>query len=269
MSEPRNAYTDPNSGLRFYRWEGEPYLSVTSVRRLVGMAHNLHNWTLSKVIERALDQRDVLDSILARPAKPRERVRDANVLKEAKSFLRAAATEERDAAGDRGTRVHEAIETGLAPSELDDEARPYYEQYLAFRSQKKYESIYPEAQVFNKLGYAGSIDDLGRMGGDTWMLDYKTSKGVYLDHAVQIIAYAMGDLIGEDEVVNTEATDFLKGIDKMGVLHLAPDHWELIEIRPSKELFAAFVGSLTFALFLYRNDENIEGLIANTERGSA
>ena len=34
---PRNAHTDPESGLRFYRWQSRDLPSATSVRRMAGL----------------------------------------------------------------------------------------------------------------------------------------------------------------------------------------------------------------------------------------
>ena len=33
---PKNARTDPNTGLRFYTWQGVEYPSVTTIRRMAG-----------------------------------------------------------------------------------------------------------------------------------------------------------------------------------------------------------------------------------------
>jgi len=270
MAEPPNAFTDPDSGLRFYQWGKEKYLSVTSVRRLVGMAHPLHQYALTKVIERAINERAEVDAILARDRKPRERNLEANVLAEAMSFMRAAATIERDQAGERGTAVHEAVDAGISPDDIEDEEiRSYVTQFYGFVKQTGAQTLASERQVFHSLGYAGSFDRIFLHRGRRLMTDIKTSKGIYLDHAVQLVAYSMAQWVGENDVVDNAMTELLRNLDGMAILHLGPTSWELVEIAPTPELWAAFVGSLTFALFLHRNNESIEGLITESISGSA
>ena len=94
---PKNATTDPETGLRYYDWKGRKLPSSTSLRRMAGLPFRLHQWTISKVVERAVLENQILAPMLDRPASPRERVRDKNVAKEASRWLRSAATEERDA----------------------------------------------------------------------------------------------------------------------------------------------------------------------------
>jgi len=79
----------------------------------------------------------------------------------------------------------------------------------------------------------------------------------------------MAQWVGENDVVDTALTELLRNLDGMAILHLGPTSWELVEIAPTPELWAAFVGSLTFALFLHRNNESIEGLITESISGSA
>jgi len=55
-SGPRNARTDPESGLRYYMWEGKEYPSVTSARNLAGMPHKLAQWRTNQVIDKTLNE---------------------------------------------------------------------------------------------------------------------------------------------------------------------------------------------------------------------
>lgn len=271
----RNAQTDPDTGLRFYTWEGKDYPSVTSIRRLVGMPFTLHNWVLSQVVDRAVFESPELVKMLTRDKRPRERALIQNRIKEAKAWLRSAATEERDKAGDRGTRAHEAIAADLPLEACDDEVRPYVRQWQDFVETTEAQTIWAERQVWNLThGYAGTADRLifipdwnGRPR--RLLTDLKTSKGIYLDHALQVIAYSLGDFVGEDDVVDEVATQQLHAADGMAILHLQPDEWELVEIRASDVLFSAFVASLIFANFLWANDNVVDNLIADRWIGMA
>ncbi len=73
QSGPRNARTD-ESGLRFYTWQGRELPSVTTVRRMAGVPHRLHQWAISQVVKRATANVWTLVKMLTRKRRPRERV---------------------------------------------------------------------------------------------------------------------------------------------------------------------------------------------------
>lgn len=57
--------------------------------------------------------------------------------------------------------------------------------------QKKYDDfkvLEAECSLFGE-DYAGTVDLLARMGGETWLIDFKTSKYIYPSHKVQVTAY--------------------------------------------------------------------------------
>jgi hypothetical protein len=269
MSGPVNARTDPETGLRTYLWQGIEVPSVTSIRRVVGMPFDLHNWALSQVIDRAVTGHDVVEAMLNRPAKPRERVRDKNVVRETRTWLRAAATEQRDRAGDRGTRIHDAISIDLPLAECDSDVRPYVAQWRHFMTTRHVTVVWAERQIWNlTLGYAGTADALlGFPDGHTAVVDYKSSSGVYIDHAVQLAGYAMAEFVGENDVRDEVATAQLKNAQHMGVLHLGPTFWEYVEIRATPALLAGFAGSLAFARFLNDHRNSIDPLVVSRISG--
>jgi hypothetical protein len=119
-SGPRNARTDPETGLRSYFWLGRWVPSVTSLRSMAGMPHNLHRWHVRKICDRATAEYAQLGRLLTREKRKRERVLEENRLKEARAWLRAAPEEERQYKALRGTAVHAAAEQGLAPDEVRD-----------------------------------------------------------------------------------------------------------------------------------------------------
>lgn len=266
-----NARTDPDTGLRLYSWAGkDDYISVTSVRKLLGMPHPLHNWVLTQVVDRAVDELETLEAMLTRdPTSSREKLVEANRIKETKSWLRSAATEKRDKAADRGIGVHEAIALGLSPDDpsLTPDVVPYMWQWVYAKRELGITVHYSERQIWSLKGYAGTIDllvTIAALANRKFLLDTKTSAGVYIDHAVQLVAYAASDWIGENDIVDQVATDMLHTVDGMGVLHLGPDKWELVEIEPSAKLFAAFDGSLIYARFMLEHHEAIDSLIRQT-----
>lgn len=120
VSGPQNARTDPETGLRWYTWEGREIPSVTSSRSMAGMPHNLHRWHVRLICDRATLQYEELGRLLTREKRPRERALEENRLKEARAYLRAAPEEIREYKALRGTAVHEAADQKLQPDQVRD-----------------------------------------------------------------------------------------------------------------------------------------------------
>lgn len=250
-SGPRNSRTDPESGLRYYTWEGRQLPSVTTVRRLAGIPHGLHQWTITQVIRKAVENPWTLVKMLTRKRRPRERVLEKNRRDEAAKWLRKAATEERDLAADLGTRVHDAAATGLDPGTVPDDVRPRLLQFRAWLAAAQPEILATEFQVWNlTVGYAGTADLLVRLrDGSICLIDLKTGKSTFAEHALQLIAYRRAEWVGNDNVVNPQLTELLRAAGRMAVLHLADDHWEFRALRDDEETWIAFRGLLRFAVW--------------------
>lgn len=240
---PRNAHTDPESGLRFYRWRGRDLPSVTSVRRMAGLPHGLHQWSINQVISHALDN---LADIVARISDPAQ-------LAVVRHELRAAATAERDRAAALGTAVHDAAAAGRPLTEVPAEVAPRLRQYLDWLATSGAEVLGSEFQCWNlTLGYAGTADLLVRFrDGSIWLIDIKTGKGVYAEYALQLIAYARAEFVGEDDVVDARLTELLHAASGIAVLHLADVGWEFRAIRRDAPTWDAFRGLLAFAVWMH------------------
>lgn len=269
-SGPKNATTDPDTGLRYYTWKGKRLPSASSLRKMAGLSFQLHNWAISKVVARAVEQRDILNQMMDRPARKRERVRDKNVRLETSRWLRSAATEERDAAAELGNLVHAAALMGAVAEDVDEDTAQYLRQYQSFLDDSKVEVIAVEKQVFNlDLGYAGTFDLLARFpNGDVYVIDIKTSSGTYVDHALQLVGYAMAEFVGEDDVVDERLTPLLLGATGMALLHLRPDGWTFQRIEITPALFTAFRGLLTFATFMWTH-QSIDAVVRAQKQGAA
>ena len=112
--------------------------------------------------------------------------------------------------------------------------------------------------MFNlTLGYAGSLDlvgefmedlpDYGIKAGERHVVDLKTGKGIYNDHALQLAMYFGAEFVGgfdpfdDKDVQYPDQTDVLQTVSSTGVLHLRPDSWEYVPIPVTDELAAAAV----------------------------
>lgn len=269
MTGPINAATDPDTGLRMYTWQQQVVPSVTSIRRLIGMPFNLHHWTVSKVIDRAISQHQMIDAMLNRERRKYERNREANIIREVSKHLRAAATDERDIAGEKGTAIHDAIALGLQPGQVDQAIFGYVAQYHDWLQTMNARILWQERQVWNlTYGYAGTADALVLLpDGRIICVDWKSSRGVYLDHAIQLIAYGMGEFVGENDVIDQQATDYLTQASGLAILHLSENEWEWLEVRADPVIFQAFLGSLSFAKFLYAMQNSIDPVIVSKRKG--
>ena len=262
---PRDAHIDSDSGLRFYTWAGRELPSVTSIRRAAGIPHGLHQWTLSQVIDRAVLDHAGLTAMLTRERRPRERVLEKNRIREASTWLRSAATEERDRAAALGTAVHDAAARGLTPYalpayvtvesngkpiEVDSNAiAPRLGWYRDWLRASGIEILAAERQVWNlTLGYAGSFDILGRYrDGSVGLIDLKTGEGTYADYAIQQVGYLMAEHVGADGAIDNEATGWLRAASRIALLHLSDTGWEYRELIADADLWGAFRGLLAYA----------------------
>jgi hypothetical protein len=255
---PKNATTDPETGLRYYEWKGTKLPSSTSLRRMAGLPFKLHQWAISRVVERAVEENDILRQMLDRPKRPRERVRDKNVRKEASRWLRSASTEVRDAAAELGTLVHDYAVRRTPLSQVDPAARPYLIQFYDWIATSGVNIIATEKQVFNLTeGYAGTFDLLAEwpLVGDIDVIDLKTGSGTYNDHALQVCSYAMGEFIGQDDIIDVALTKALHQANRMSVLHLTEDGWHYQRIPATAELFTAFKGLIAYATWMAANPD--------------
>lgn len=242
MATPINATTD-DSGLRWYEFNGQKLLSATSLRRVLGMSFGLHNWVLKQVVEAAVttDRGPLGDDEYRRVLWQRSRAK-------------------RDAAANLGTAVHEAAELNITSDKLrdTDDRKPFLQQYEQAIETLALRVLMNEAQVFNlTLGYAGSLDIIaeatktlpkyGLVEGRRYVVDLKTGKGVYNDHALQLALYFGAEFVGgydpldDADVQYPEQTALLQSCEETAILHLRPDEWEWMPIPITDELAAAAV----------------------------
>lgn len=237
---PVNARTATDSGLRFYTWNGVEYPSVTTLRRLAGMPFGLAAWQVNQVINAAIDQRDTLAGMDE---------------KSARKLLRSAATKERDAAADKGTRIHEAASLMVPVADAPEDEQPYLTAYYHFIDTTGAKVLSSERQVYNlTLGYAGSYDLLLEVFGARFAVDIKTGKNIYPDHALQLMGYTMAEFVGEHDVVDKDATAALHSINGMAILHIGPGDWEWVEVTPTRSLWTGFQSLCQLAHWLRDND---------------
>jgi len=112
----------------------------------------------------------------------------------------------RDQAGEIGTIAHEMVEEHLGltydaipekPFDADQYAPVHvekgqlaYEGYLDWEKTIELEPLHSEIQLAHPyLLYGGTIDMMAMVNGVLTVVDFKTSKGVYADHIIQVASY--------------------------------------------------------------------------------
>jgi len=243
MGTPINSIKDPNTDLRYYQWADKKLISVTSIRRQLGMPDPLVRWQIEQIIGAAESMRGTdLEASL-----------DSKAYKKA---LRKGGTQVRDKAATLGTSIHEAAEQGLDPQSMgeEDPRKPFLEQYQLWKAEMRPDIYMSEEQVFNLTeGYAGSLDMIADVRGRRYIIDLKTGKGTYPEHALQLGLYMGAEFIGaydkltEQDVTYAKKTEIFREVDGIAILHLRPDEWSWRVISFTDELAAGCLNMVRLA----------------------
>lgn len=122
-----------------------------------------------------------------------------------------------------GTMVHDMIERHIKgeavtveslvheDQDIQERARKGYEAFLSWESKNHVEWMYQECEVISEtVGYAGRFDAIARVNGHIYLIDFKTSSGVYPEMRWQLCAYR--------QAWNEEHPD--NPVENMMILHL-------------------------------------------------
>jgi hypothetical protein len=303
MSAPLNARLD-DSGRRYYTWNGERYWSVTTLidmgvpKYLVPWASKLiaelayadvakHGKRALKVWEKAgraefarLQAEGGLVSYT--PAK----IAKLGPADYALRWLKGTSDRVRDAAADRGSKVHEITEDVVkaAANEAErlviagadrltilarcgEETRPYVESHLNWIDDFRPLFLMTEATVYNRsAGWAGTLDD-GFILPTIWpgepvCNDKKTGREIYAEVALQVAAYARGEFVGMPDGSEMALPRFRHGT----VLHLLPGPtskfprgYEFRELRINDDVYRSFLYACEVARFRLETASTVIG----------
>jgi len=254
MANPKNATTD-SDGKRYYEYRGQSYPSVTTLRRIVGVPFSLVQWMQANVMNAVIADPDIAKVGTTAKGKTEQPI-------DIRRRIRAAADAEREQSADRGSRVHEAAEKHTLVSAADPDVAPFLAQFYDWVEKSGAKTLAQEGQVFNlTLGYAGSYDLIVQLpDGRIVVVDIKTGKNIYADHALQLMGYGLGEFVAWGDDVDEQQTQLLKSAHGLAVLHLTETGWEFVELKVTSELRRAFESMCTLAHWLERYDKNIEAL---------
>lgn len=192
MTTPALAENVKGKG-RHYRHPFTGHL-VPSITNVIGVLNKpaLPRWAAKVVAEQAVAMRESLPNL--DPA-------------EAVDLLKGAPWRSSGRAANRGTTVHAYLEArlqGLEPELLEGEALKYRAAAEAWLDRWQPEVVATELTVFDRR-YAGTGDLWCKVDGEMRIVDFKTSKAIYPEAALQLAALA-----GARDVVDGIAPHYLE-----------------------------------------------------------
>lgn len=271
MTEPTQAKTVRvgYSTTRRYSWPPvEPHeftvSSVTSALKHGLPKPHIVGWAVKMTAECAVKDHDIIDLMLKKQPSDKKGALD---------HLKGSRYRSLSDKGDRGTIVHAAIDSYLSDKpftkaeinkRLDDAHVPSYmydstfgmiNGAISFLEDTEPEVFWNEATVYSRqYGYAGTADIIGmfHVGGSLVpaVVDFKTSKAVYDEVALQLAAYARADFVGmndgtEAPIIPAEHEFFGKPIQYGIVVRPKADgDYERVDFVLNDDVFDMFLGCL-------------------------
>ena len=213
MTTPALAQNVRGRGRHYAAPDGELVPSVTNVISILDKPA-LPRWSAKMVAETAYRMRHSLPGM------------DES---EAVDMLKGSPWSKSRRAAERGTDIHgylEALLNQWVPDELSRDALPYKDAADEWLDQKQPETVATELTMFHPL-YAGTCDLVARVGGRLTIIDFKTSKAIYDEAALQLAALwgCYTDADGDPLPWRDAAGDMTETPDLV-VVRIGEDGWE-------------------------------------------
>jgi hypothetical protein len=158
---------------------------------------------------------------------------------EAIDLLKGSPWRKSQRAANRGTTIHEWLQArvrGTTLPPVEGEAALYVQAAEAWYERFQPQAIHTEVTLFSD-GYAGTADAILEIDDQVWLVDYKTSSGLYPEVALQLSALATCDTLQEagHEAQNAPA------IDRVAAVRIGTDgDWEMREVEDVRACAEAF-----------------------------
>ena len=231
MTTPALAENVKGKG-RHYRTPDD--MLVPSVTNVIGILDKpaLPRWAAKLVAERAMHLKHSLANM------------DDN---EVVDTLKGAPWSKSKRAADRGTDIHAYLEARLnrlEPEELSDDAVPYKQAADDWFDAvgASFEDVQTEVTMFHP-SYAGTTDLIGTLNGNSCIVDFKTSKAIYDEAALQLAA-----LWGCYTDQHGDPVPWREGdgeMPELRVVRIGQDGWEQKTVANPEASLSAFFGLLT------------------------
>lgn len=161
------------------------------------------------------------------------------------SALRKARYEVRDSASRRGTEVHSLAEQIIRGEEVavPDELAGHVEAAVRFMDEWEVEELLVEAAGVNIAHRFGGTFDLlfrsRRFPGRTFLGDWKTSKDIYGETALQLEAYSRFDFVVGEGGGEIPLSEF--GITDHVAIHIKSDDYVVYPMQRGDDVWATFL----------------------------
>lgn len=162
-------------------------------------------------------------------------------------MLKTEPIQQRDDAAAAGTAVHKAIEAhlgGMGPPQLGSERElALYSAALAWLHDHQPKIHASELTVFSDdpEKYAGTLDLWCEIAGEPYICDFKTSKGVYPEYALQLHLYRSADWM----VTPADRQPFHADENtRLAIIHVEPTGYTMYDVTADPEQMAKVTGSL-------------------------
>jgi hypothetical protein len=156
-------------------------------------------------------------------------------------FLKGIPNQRRDTAAVRGTSVHALAERYIRGEEIEvpEDVLAYVEGYAQFINDWSPVSVYEELVVANRTHlYAGTLDSIQDLPGiGRALVDYKTSRGVYGEVALQVAAYRYAEVFLDAD----GAEQPMPEVEATLVLHIQPGTYDLIPLQADEAAFEKYL----------------------------
>lgn len=208
---------------------------VPSVTNIIGLMDKpaLPRWSAKMVAETAWRMRGSLQNM------------EEN---EAVDMLKGSPWSKSRRASERGTDIHEYLEAGVNAwqvASLSPDALPYQAAADAWLMSSEIEPIATELTVFHPK-YAGTLDFVGMVDRRLTILDWKTSKAIYDEAALQLAALfgCLTDQHGDPVPWRDESGAVTQDVDLI-VVRIGEDKHQTKQVADPDGALAAFHGLIS------------------------
>lgn len=219
---------------------GERIPGVTTITDKGLPKEALINWAASATAEAAVDRWDEFTELT-----PSQRLK----------ALQRARYEQKDAAANRGTQVHDLAERLVVGEKVTvpDELTGYVESYCRFLDEFDVQPVLVERTVYSQQhNYCGTFDliadlldpfdpepDMDNRRRLRLLMDIKTNRsGIFGDIALQLAAYRYADMwIDPDEGAEHDMPE----VDDCAGIHVRADGYSLIPVEAGPAQHRAFL----------------------------
>lgn len=238
--------TVQRGGSRFYVDPEEPLVTVPGVTSVIGMMAKpfLQHWAAKMAAELAVDSIDYLKEMA-------ERDREGAV-----KFVSGAARRYTTSRANVGSAAHDLFERMIRGEHIartTPELEPYRRGFAEFLAAVNPELISAEDVMWSDThAYAGSSDAIFRVWLDdnnqadptrkhgtpvVVLDDWKTSKDIHAEVALQLSAYANADRLVKPD----GASEPMPAVEGGAVLHITPEGWTFRPVEIGPDVFAVFL----------------------------